>query len=195
MTEHLQIGLTTSIYSRQSTDAADAARAAMIQALRLTKDTQASTFTFGTVECAVCGEHVALKPDCDYDLTKWEDHKSKCAQCVAFFLFARFCDRSSANHIMYRSLSDPDGDVFSVRPPPSSRSESPVPSEAEAVVRIGKRRRDGDGDDDNDDEPPRSRARKEGTEGDGAGALGWILHPFRMFVRGFREGMQGSSSS
>ena len=62
-------------------------------------------------------------------------------------------------------------------------------------MRIGKRRRDGDGDDDDDDEPPRSRARKEGTEGNGAGALGWILHPFRMFVRGFREGMQGSSSS
>jgi hypothetical protein len=24
--------------------------------------------------------------------------------------------------------------------------------------------------------------------------MGWILHPFRMFVRGFQEGMQGPSS-
>ena len=71
----------------------------MIQALRLTKDSQASTFTFGTVECAVCGEHVALTPDRDYDLTRWEDHKSKCVQCVAYFLFARFCDPPSANHV------------------------------------------------------------------------------------------------
>jgi hypothetical protein len=170
---------------RQSADAADAARAAMINALRLTKDAQASTFTFGTVECAVCGEHVVLKPEYDYDLTRWDDHKSTCVRYVtspsSIIQFTIECS--------YRSITEADGDV----PPPSESSESPSPSEGDFAVGPGKRRRDND--DDGDGEPPRNRAKKGITEGDGPGVLGWILHPFRMFVRGFQEGMQGSPSS
>jgi hypothetical protein len=49
---------------------------------RIAKDSQAKTFNFRSVECIECGEHVALEEDRDYDLTKWNKHKTKCPKFV-----------------------------------------------------------------------------------------------------------------
>lgn len=49
-----------------------------------------------------------------------------------------------------------------------------------------------------EDERPRNRPRTENyvpVQKDAPGPWGWFLMPFQAFIRGFREGMGGSSTS
>ena len=46
--------------------------------LQLVNDSQAKSFGIHNVHCASCNRDVDLGHAIDYDLTKWEDHKTQC---------------------------------------------------------------------------------------------------------------------
>jgi hypothetical protein len=46
--------------------------------LKLVNDAKAKTFTANSVECISCGAMVTLEGEGEYNLMKWEEHKSGC---------------------------------------------------------------------------------------------------------------------
>ncbi|PPQ64226.1 hypothetical protein CVT24_008602 [Panaeolus cyanescens] len=52
--------------------------AAAKRKLLIVNDAQAKSFTPKSIECALCGTCVALEGEGDFNLTKWDEHKSGC---------------------------------------------------------------------------------------------------------------------
>jgi len=56
--------------------------AAAKRRLLLVNDSQAVSFDSRNVGCALCGAHIALEGEGDFDLTMWNEHKAGCIKCV-----------------------------------------------------------------------------------------------------------------
>ncbi|KAI0048125.1 hypothetical protein FA95DRAFT_1126820 [Auriscalpium vulgare] len=159
--------------------------------LKLVNDKAAKSYTTKSVQCAHCKDSVALEGEGDYNLTKWDEHKANCAKAPrvkerVVTLGAPSEGISSPEHSPRRAEKSAD------RPPSSVASTEATAVAVEAPRQGTKRAREDDDDEAADDvQPPRVRARKEGP----SGALGWLLLPFKSFINGFKEGLQGSESS
>ncbi|KAF9006100.1 hypothetical protein BDQ17DRAFT_1352741 [Cyathus striatus] len=139
--------------------------------LRIVNDAQAKSFDSDSVDCNSCGEHVILKGEGEYNLTKWEEHKLQC-------------------------ISDSKVNATS-SPPPPFRSESEGIVSALDTTNLKRGREDEVAADDVDGRPstrPRIAA-YEPPNSEAPGPFGWFMLPFKAFARGFRESLEGESSS
>jgi len=151
--------------------------------LKLVNDASAKTFTATSVQCGHCDTTVALDPEGDYNLTKWEEHKADCSSSP------------EKKQDAARTDGTPTTDASPIRSD-RERSEKCSPlsvasTEATAVDsaavsgRSNKRPRETE--EDGSEERPRTRARTYFAQP--SGALDWLLLPFRSFVSGFKMGM------
>ncbi|RPD59045.1 hypothetical protein L226DRAFT_546568 [Lentinus tigrinus ALCF2SS1-7] len=149
--------------------------AAAQRKLTLVNDPQAHNFTNESVECKVCNQTVDLGRQLDYDLTKWEEHKTTCSLPAP--------PPPAAKPVAAAGAAAP-------RSPPSvaSTEETIVAAEA-GTPRKNKRSRE------EDDAPERAVRQRgesyEAPQGDAPGFLDWITAPLKNFLRGFREGLSG----
>ncbi|KAH7926047.1 hypothetical protein BV22DRAFT_390586 [Leucogyrophana mollusca] len=173
--------------------------------LTLVSDPQVKTSTAQSVECAFCRSVVALEGAADYDLTKWNEHKTRCtvrppvAQATPAAK-ASFSRRSRIFEPSQRTLETPSTPAnTTARPPLSSSSAS---TEATAIAsesppaRIGTKR--GREEEQQEDDRPTNRPRAETYEPphkEPPGPWGWFTQPFKAFVRGFREGLGAPTST
>ncbi|KAF7975454.1 hypothetical protein HWV62_7768 [Athelia sp. TMB] len=136
--------------------------------LKLVNDPQVKAFESYTVECAICREDVALGHDVEYDLTKWEQHKTQCSESLPV----------PTQHQVPspESIASTDNTVV------ASDGTSP---------KVGlKRPREGDAE--GEESHPQNRARKESYQPEdrpAPGRWGWFMMPFQAFMTGFRQGM------
>jgi len=166
--------------------------------LRIVNDSQAKAFTARSVECAACETNILL--DGDYDLTKWEDHKMQCS--IASSLKAPRIpppnvaklkrELTAASSISTDQSFKSASSTPTIQPTPSSTSTNGtlIASDQSLTTSQGLKRSSEAGD---EEERSHKRPRVNNykpIEKEGPGPLGWFLHPFRTFVRGFREGLR-----
>jgi hypothetical protein len=77
---HISFGLTN--FMALSTSRPSSRVAAAKQRLLLVNDPQAASFDSRNVGCALCGLNIVLEGGGDFNLTKWNEHKSICVKCV-----------------------------------------------------------------------------------------------------------------
>ncbi|KAI0372617.1 hypothetical protein BV20DRAFT_963647 [Pilatotrama ljubarskyi] len=151
--------------------------------LKLVNDSNVKAFTPRSVECRLCSATVELEGSSEYDLTKWDEHKSTAHNLDTTPTEAP-ASTSSKPQSEGASRASP-------RPPPSTASteETVVATDATPPSKGVKRARE------DDDVPQRSvRPRDEAyeaPEGDAPGFLNWLVAPVKNFFRGFREGLSG----
>ncbi|KAI9062543.1 hypothetical protein FKP32DRAFT_1573873 [Trametes sanguinea] len=147
--------------------------------LKLVNDEHVKAFTPRSVECKLCGTTVELGTTADYDLTKWEEHKSS---------------EHSLEIEAPASRSNEGMSVGSPRPPPSTAStEDTVVATDSSPARKGVKRAREDDDAEVEDRSVRQRGESyEAPEGENPGFLDWLVAPVKNFIRGFREGLAGS---
>lgn len=165
--------------------------------LKLVNDSQMKDFTTRTVECKECNSTVELDGEFDYDLTKWEEHKSTCPT------YARSASsRGAPNLVLSRDTDSPMHEAEIAAPVASASTPRPPPStastEATAVAsesspsRKGQKRSRNDDAEDSESDQRSVRPRKASYDpptGDGPGFLTRLIAPFKSFVNGFRQGM------
>lgn len=155
--------------------------------LQLVNDPQAKLFDVKQVECSACGVNVTLEGHGDYNLTKWDEHKVNC----------HLLDRSAVSELE-RSPNDPSEAVNIIPfPTDDNKAEECIPGleqcSGESLKRV---RSDSDAHSDMEYDRPVTRPRTEhytASDADAPGTLGWVLEPFRAFVRGFRESLRANS--
>jgi hypothetical protein len=197
-------------HQRKCSDVVPSSRVATAERkLRIVNDSQAKSFGTRNVECALCGACVALEGEGDYNLTRWDEHKSHClkpdnaSMTTATTNIASKLSSGAINHtgnsgpIKFPTISD--------RPPPSSASASTEGtliasdiSPSTPLPRGTKRTRDEPEDKlvDDPDARPSNRPRNETYQPpwqEAPSALGWFLLPFKAFVRGFKESLRADS--
>jgi hypothetical protein len=69
--------------------------AAAKRRLLLINDSQAASFDSRNVGCALCGVIIVLEGEGEFNLTKWNEHKSTCTKCVL-----------SASHLPFPEILD-----------------------------------------------------------------------------------------
>ncbi|KAA1470225.1 hypothetical protein DENSPDRAFT_835974 [Dentipellis sp. KUC8613] len=160
--------------------------------LKLVNDSSAKSFTVKSVECRACGAMVALEGEEDYNLTKWEEHKTSCQSPPAS---ASAAGETAAKPAGSSEDSPRRSEKAAERPPPSvaSTEATAVASDASAPLNSGRKRSREDEEEAEGDEPPRQRARTEAYKP--SGAMGWLLAPFKSFIDGFKEGLNSSTPS
>ncbi|KAI0349551.1 hypothetical protein OH77DRAFT_1431955 [Trametes cingulata] len=151
--------------------------------LKLVNDSNVKGFTPRSVDCKLCGATVELEGSSDYDLTKWDEHKSSVHNL-----------ETAATEAPASTAPKPQSEGASAgspRPPPSTASteETVVATDATPPSKGVKRARE------DDDVPERSVRPRDETykapEGDAPGFLNWLVAPVKNFFRGFREGLSG----
>ncbi|GLB41676.1 hypothetical protein LshimejAT787_1002760 [Lyophyllum shimeji] len=165
--------------------------------LQLVNDSQVKSFTTHEVVCALCDAVVTSNGEGDYNVIHWEDHKTTCTRPL----------RGAPTKSNKTSTDPPLLEVSTVpfpgRPPPSSASTS---TEGTLIVSDTKNNSQVHGikrlreDDDVVDTPPDSpdarpsnRPRTETYEPpvkEAPSPAGWLMLPFKAFVRGFKESLK-----
>ncbi|KAI0773318.1 hypothetical protein BD413DRAFT_541129 [Trametes elegans] len=151
--------------------------------LKLVNDPHMKSFTPRSVDCKLCDATIELDKSGEYDLTKWEEHKST----------AHSTETTTSTETAEAATKATEvASTGSPRPPPSNASteDTVVATETAPPFRGTKRLRE------DDEEPDRAAVRPRGAsyeppEGDSPGFLGWIAAPLKNFLRGFREGLSG----
>ncbi|KAI0642237.1 hypothetical protein C8Q79DRAFT_1003149 [Trametes meyenii] len=172
------------MHTQKCTSGVPSSRVATAQRkLKLVNDPHVKTFAPRTVECKLCDAAIELVGSTDYDLTKWEEHKS----------IAHSIDTTPEIPVSVPSapkLAEGSG-AGTPRPPPSTSStEETVVAADSSPPRKGTKR--GREDDDVPERSVRPRAASyEPPQGDAPGFLNWIVAPVKNFFRGFREGLSG----
>jgi len=166
--------------------------------LQLVNDSQVKSFTPREVVCSFCDTTITSNGDGDYNIINWDNHKTTCTWPV-----------SGTQTKSRRTSADPPSasgvstTPFPDRPPPSSASTSTEgtlivsdlkhPSQIQGTKRL---REDDEGLDippDNSDTRPSNRPRTETYEvpaKEAPGPAGWLMLPFKAFVRGFKESLK-----
>ncbi|KAI0629336.1 hypothetical protein C8Q77DRAFT_1143421 [Trametes polyzona] len=172
------------VHTQKCTSAVPSSRVATAQRkLKLVNDPHMKSFTARSVDCKLCNVTVELVGTSDYDLTKWEEHKSTAHGIDTTTPGAGAVDASTAPKA---------AEGGSPRPPPSTASTDETVVATDSPPRQGKKRAR---EDDEEDVPERSVRPRDETytapEGESPGFLNWIAAPFKNFLRGFREGLAG----
>ncbi|TFK29681.1 hypothetical protein FA15DRAFT_663846 [Coprinopsis marcescibilis] len=157
--------------------------------LAIINDPQVKSFDSTSIECSKCDQKIVGTSGKEYDLEAWESHKEQCREAA--------------------EPQQPEGTVSSV-PFPAVKSGEPsssVASTEDTLVaasghestRGAKRPREEETSETvlEEDERPANRKRSEIYEPpiqDAPTPMGWILLPFKSFVRGFRQSLKNSSS-
>lgn len=158
--------------------------AAAKRQLLVVNDPQAKSFDARRIECTFCGTNISLQGEGDFNLTKWDEHKTQCTKS------APITRSESANSIAFpRQFS---------RAPSASTEETLIVSES---VPSGtspnlKRNREEPEAAIEDTERPTVRPRTESyvpPEREAPSPFGWFLLPFQSFARGFRESLKNGS--
>ncbi|KZT07295.1 uncharacterized protein LAESUDRAFT_123131 [Laetiporus sulphureus 93-53] len=135
--------------------------------LSLVNDGQVKKISEQSVECAICHAEVSVRGEVDYDLTLWKEHKATCAP-------------STQHPAVAQSPAKATSPVVPVEAGPAS-SEPPSRTSR-------KRRRE----DDEEDQPQPLRRRPSLAQmlevEDAKTFFDLLAHPFRSFMRGYREG-------
>ncbi|KZT21590.1 hypothetical protein NEOLEDRAFT_1164557 [Neolentinus lepideus HHB14362 ss-1] len=151
--------------------------------LKVVNDTQAKSFTPRAVECASCGETIRVgKGLPDYDLTKWNEHKTQCVQSEVKSVIAPLVNGAAVDPIV-PAVSDVVDAATEYIASPDKGTKRPRQSE------------DGDVETDSRPQTRQRTADYEPPQQDPPGPWGWFLMPFKNFFRGFREGLSGGSTS
>ncbi|PFH51785.1 hypothetical protein AMATHDRAFT_2698 [Amanita thiersii Skay4041] len=166
--------------------------------LQLVNDPQVRSFGPYHVDCLICGAHVTLAKECDYDLTKWEEHKQSCSkrdsspplvESIATQP-ARIEEVEATPDNMENTVPFPTGqDLANHSPDSPEHTITPV-----TPLRAKRRRPDSDVGLTEEDVRPVNRQRRESYEPpeiEAPSVLGWFLLPLKAFVRGFRESLRG----
>ncbi|KAL7280420.1 hypothetical protein ACG7TL_005348 [Trametes sanguinea] len=168
------------VHTQKCSSAVPSSRVATAQRkLKLVNDEHVKAFTPRSVECKLCNTTVELGATADYDLTKWEEHKS------------------SVHNLETEAPAPRPNEGMSTgspRPPPSTAStEDTVVATDSSPARKGIKRAREDDDAEVEDRSVRQRGESyEAPEGENPGFLNWIVAPVKNFIRGFREGLAGS---
>jgi len=157
--------------------------AAAKRRLVLVNDSQAASFDSRSVGCALCGVNIVLEGEGDFNLTKWNEHKSTCIKP------GPVSKNDGTNLIPFPGRSPP-------RPPLSSASteDTLVVDAGLSGARNGlKRSREETESIPVDDMPkavrPRTQSYLPPTTEPPNSLLGWFMLPFHSFVRGFNESL------
>ncbi|KAH9975946.1 hypothetical protein BGW80DRAFT_1457477 [Lactifluus volemus] len=157
--------------------------------LKLVNDACAKSFTTTSVLCKHCDATIALDGEGDYNVTKWDEHKTNCPSLIQSEQAAAHTDSTP---VTTSDASPSRSEKSEDRPPLSAAS-----TEATAVDTVGSsstsKKRPRESDEDESENRPHTRARTDVSHP--SGALDWLLLPFRSFVSGFRKGMGQSPSS
>lgn len=148
--------------------------------MSIANDPQAESFGARHVVCVVCKMTIISSDGADHDLGNWEKHKSIC------HLTATKQDPSDEGATNFSAVS--------TVPFPTDSPHSATPTNTETTLNAT---------DPEQDSSPGSQAVKNASPADdtkSAGvangeedsALGWMMLPFRSFVRGFRESLKHS---
>lgn len=168
--------------------------------LELVNDKLAKSSTPRSVECAQCGTVVPLEGEEEYDLRKWQEHKVWCSRSA---IHKPSCLGIGSIIIICRvPLNDSQSASTASIPIPSASSIASTEGTECTVIAPEasperKRRRSEDSHDAVNPHPSR-RARSENyvpAVGQAVGILGWLSLPFKIFVRGFKEGMKTSAET
>ena len=178
--------------------------AAAKRRLLLVNDSQVAAFDSKIVRCTLCGVNVVLEGDGDFNLTKWNGHKSTCIKCVLsanpLSSFLRHSVRAIpvSQNDATNSISFPKN--LPPHPPLSSASteDTLVFDAGLSDARQGlKRPRDESESSPGLDMPKAVRPRTESylpaTMEPPNSILGWVMLPFHSFVRGFKESLSDRS--
>jgi len=154
--------------------------AAAKRRLLLVNDSQALSFDSRNVGCALCSVSIVLEGDGDFNLAKWNEHKSTCIKTVPV------SKSDTTKSISFPGHSPP-------RPPLSSASTEDtliVDSGLSSTRHSLKRPREETDSIQVDDMPKTVRPRTESylpsTVDSPDSVLGWFMLPFHSFVRGFK---------
>jgi hypothetical protein len=174
--------------------------------LKLVNDACAKSFTTTSVQCKHCDATIALDGEGDYNIMKWDEHKTNCPRLVCFTLgFVLLNSAWDSLPQSEQAAAPTDGTPVTTSDASPGRSEKPedrpplsvASTEATAVDTVGSsstsKKRPRESDEDEGESRPHTRARTDVTRP--SGALDWLLLPLRSFVSGFRKGMGQSSSS
>ncbi|TFK48557.1 hypothetical protein OE88DRAFT_1761684, partial [Heliocybe sulcata] len=149
--------------------------------LKVVNDPQAKAFTPRGVECATCGETVRVgKGLPDYDLTKWNEHKASCAYTEPKSIVAPLVNSTAA--AVSDAVSAATETLASAISPDKGQKRPRESEDGEAET----------------ESRPQTRQRTtnyQAPEQDAPGPWGWFMMPFKNFFRGFREGLNGGSTS
>jgi hypothetical protein len=161
------------------------------------------------VLCKHCDATIALDGEGDYNVTKWDEHKTNCPRSVystsvdvGFVLLNSTCDSLIQSEQAAAHTDSTPVTTSDASPSRSEKSEDRPPlsaasTEATAVDTVGSsstsKKRPRESDEDESENRPHTRARTDVSHP--SGALDWLLLPFRSFVSGFRKGMGQSPSS
>ncbi|KAF8226847.1 hypothetical protein L208DRAFT_1406440 [Tricholoma matsutake] len=159
--------------------------------LHLVNDSQAKSFGVHNVQCGSCDSNVDLGQEIDYDLSKWEEHKS---QCHAMKPMTNMTDTSPD---LKSGASNTEPVLSSDRPPRSSASTETTlvasdPTQPSPVLGTKRIRDEPDLPAGDPDVRPSNRPRSETyvpPEKEAPGPMGWFLLPFKAFLQGFRESL------
>jgi len=169
--------------------------------LQLVNDPQVKSFTSHKVVCSLCDAVIISNGEDDYNIIIWEEHKTTCARPLR-------PHNDAQNKLRKTSVDPPTASGVSTlpfpgRPPPSSASTSTegtlVVSDAKHNSQIQGIKRLRDDDDvvdipsDDPNSRPSNRPRTEAYEAPAKEApspAGWLMLPFKAFVRGFKESLK-----
>ena len=165
--------------------------------LKLVNDASAKSFTATSVQCAHCDAAVMLHGEGDYNVTKWEEHKSRsvCLLRLSQSCILRKARDSCPQHEQAVKSSDasPSRSEKSENRPPVSVASTDATAVDGAALSGGSKKRLREADEDGPETRPRARARTDTAHP--SGALDWLLLPFRSFVSGFKMGLGQQSTS
>lgn len=155
--------------------------------LQLVNDSQAKSFTSQSVECATCNDAIVLEGEGDYNLTKWDEHKSSCPTYV------QVAARQKIHSLLYRSTETESSKLIQSSPALAVQSPLSVASDTDVTVVASeasplnrKRQREPEA----EDLTRQVRARTETYEPPkGNGVWEWFSAPWKTFVSGFKHGL------
>jgi len=161
--------------------------------LKLVNDFQAKTFDSRNVECANCGDNVALSGE--YLLTNWDNHKKHCPITPSTPRIDLSKVKKTSSSILLPSVVRPISSSSLPRGSPSATSDDTlIASEGSPGLKLPRKRAR---EDEDEEDRPYNRPRTENyvvPDKDAPGPWGWFLMPFQTFISGFREGMRSSAA-
>jgi len=161
--------------------------AAAKRRLLLVNDSQAVSFNSRNVGCTLCGANILLEGEGDFNLAKWNEHKSTCIKPVPL------SKNDTTNSISFPGLSPPLKPLSSAPTEDTLVADSGLSSTRHSL----KRPREETDSVPVDDMPKSVRPRTESylapTAEPPDSMLGWFMLPFHSFIRGFKESLMERS--
>lgn len=165
--------------------------------IALLNDPQVRTASPNSVRCTYCKVTVMLEGDVDYDLTKWNEHKTTCIPMTpAASQTASKVLTSRLSHVFPPStpgnIATPTPTSKTLHGPTRGASTDATVVVGSSTTQVGTKRARDDDTDAPEGDRPSNRPRSEDyqpPEKEPPSPWGWFTQPLKAFVRGFREGL------